>query len=171
MMDRQKKPAKYMIVTIVILIAIISIFTYLNSKGEKLPEGKVRLTAGNDIIGEISLDEVRKLPAVSKKVVINSTRGLTKHNFTGTPLLEVFNSIDPQITKEYQRVITKGTDNYISGINMEEVMRKNNVILVYEDDGKPLKSKMGEVDTMRIIILKDVFGQRFTNFLVELQLE
>ncbi len=170
-MSNQKNLVKFMISIIVILIVAISIFGYLNSKGERLEEGKIRLKAGNDTISEISLDEVKKLPAVDKKLVINSTSGLTQHNFTGTPLMEVFNSIDPQITKEYKKVITRGTDNYVSGINMEEVLQKNNVFLVYADNGEPLKSKTGTENTMRIIILNDVFGQRFTNFLVELQLE
>jgi len=43
--------------------------------------------------------------------------------------------------------------------------------LVYEDNGKPLKSKTGKEGTMRVVILNDIFGQRFTNFLVEMQLE
>ena len=54
---------------------------------------------------------------------------------------------------------------------MNEVLEKNNVFLVYEDNGEPLKSKIGEEGTMRVIILNDIFGQRFTNFLVEMRLE
>lgn len=168
----QKNSLKSVVIVIIILLVIlISIFGYLNFKGEKLEEGQIRLKADNDVIAEITVDEVKKLPAVNKKIVINSTSGLTKHNFTGTPLLDVFNSIDPEITKRYQRVITRGVDNYTSGINMEEVLEKNNVILVYADHGTPLRGKTGVEDTMRIIILNDLFGQRFTNYLVEIELE
>ena len=54
---------------------------------------------------------------------------------------------------------------------MEEVLQKNNVLLVYEDNGMPLKSKSGDKATMRIVIANDMYGQRFTNYLVEIQLE
>lgn len=170
-MPRKKSLKTIITVIVMLLVILISIFGYLNSKGEKLEEGKIKLKAGNDVIAEITLDGIKKLPSVNKKIVINSTRGLTKHNFTGTPLLEVFNSIDPEITKQYQRVITRGVDNYTSGVNMEEVLEKNNVILVYADHGMPLKSKTGAEGTMRIIILNDFYGQRFTNYLVEIELE
>jgi len=34
-----------------------------------------------------------------------------------------------------------------------------------------LSSKTGDKETMRIVIMNDAFGQRFTNYLVEIQLE
>ena len=170
-MPEQKVSLKFIVPVIVILVVLAGVFGYLNSKGERLEEGKIRLKAGNEVIGEITLDEVRKLPVVDKKLVINSTTGLTKHKFTCTPLLAVFNQIDPEIVKQYKRVITRGVDNYTSGVNMEEVLEKNNVLLVYADNDMPLKSKTGSEDTMRIVILNDLYGQRFTNYLVEIQLE
>jgi hypothetical protein len=54
---------------------------------------------------------------------------------------------------------------------MEEVREKNNVFLVYADNGKPLQTKNGGEGTMRVVILNDPFGQRFTNYLVEIELE
>ena len=171
-MAEQKSKLK-MIVTVmaVLLVIVVAIFGYLNAQGEKLNEGQLRITAGNHIIGEITLEEIRKLPAVNKKMVINSTGGLTKHKFTGTSLLEVFNYVDPGIIKDYKRVITVGVDKYTSGVDMEEVLQKNNVLLIYEDNGMPLKSKKGDRETMRIVIVNDLYGQRFTNYLVEIQLE
>lgn len=171
-MPGQKAKIKNAMIGIVVLLIILLIGSgYLNLQEERLEEGKIRLKAGNDIIAEITLDEVKKLPVVNKKMYIDSTAGLSKHNFTCTPLLEVFNYINPEIVNKYSRVITRGTDNYTSGVNMEEVLEKNNVLLVYADNGEALKSKTGIEDTMRIVILNDVFGQRFTNYLVELQLE
>ena len=79
--------------------------------------------------------------------------------------------MDPAIVKNYKRVITRGVDNYVSGLNMEEVLESNNVFLVYADNGKALKSKSSREGTMRIIILNDPYGQRFTNYLVEIELE
>lgn len=162
---------KPVFIIIIILLFVIILLSYFNLQGEKLEEGRIRVKAGDHIIGEITIDEVKKLPAVNKKLVINSTAGLSKHNFTGVALYEVFNQMDPAIVKNYNRVITRGVDNYVSGLNMEEVLESNNVFLVYADNGKALKSKSGREGTMRIIILNDPYGQRFTNYLAEIELE
>ncbi|MGI5920881.1 MAG: molybdopterin-dependent oxidoreductase [Syntrophomonadaceae bacterium] len=171
-MTEQKSVLKTAVMVIaILLVVLVSILGYLNAKGQKLPEGQIIIKAEDKIIGKITREEVAKLPVVHKKMVINSTRGLTKHNYSCTPLVEVFNHIDPQIVKKYKRVITRGVDNYISGVYMEEVREKNNVLLVYADNGKPLKSKTGYEGTMRIVIVNDLYGQRFTNYLVELEME
>ena len=162
---------KTIAIIIIGLIVIVGIFLYLNSFEERLDEGEIRIKAGDDILGIVTLDDVKQLPVVKKKLAINSTLGITKHEFTCTPLSEVFNKIDPDIVDQYEKVVTIGVDNYISSVKMNEVLEKNNVFLVYEDNGEPLKSKIGEEGTMRVIILNDIFGQRFTNFLVEMRLE
>ncbi len=162
---------KAIIIIIICLVVIVGIFLYLNSLEERPDEGEIRIKAGNNIVGVVTLEDVKQLPAVKKKLAINSTLGITKHQFTCTPLSEVFNQIDPGIVNEYKKIITIGVDNYTSAIKMDEVLEKNNVYLVYEDNGKPLKSKTGKEGTMRVVILNDIFGQRFTNFLVEMRLE
>lgn len=162
---------KAIIIIIICLVVIVGIFLYLNSLEERPDEGEIRIKAGNNIVGVVTLEDVKQLPAVKKKLAINSTLGITKHQFTCTPLSEIFNRIDPGIVNEYKKIVTIGVDNYASAIKMDEVLEKNNVYLVYEDNGKPLKSKTGEEGTMRVVILNDIFGQRFTNFLVEMRLE
>lgn len=153
------------------LVVVIMVFACLNRHHEEFAEGKIVLKAGNEIIGEIMLEDVKRLPAVEKKLVIDSTEGFSRHNFTCTELREVFNYIDPQIVNRYKRVITRGVDNYVSGVNMEEVQEENNVYLVYADNGEPLVGHGGETGTMRIVILNDLYGQRFTNYLVAMELE
>jgi len=169
--SKVKLTNKTIVIIITCLTVIVGIFLYLNSRQERLDEGEIRIKAGNNILGVVTLEDVKQLPVVKKKLAINSTLGITKHQFTCTPLSEVFNKIDPNIVNEYKKVIAIGVDNYASAIKMDEVLEKNNVYLVYEDNGKPLKSKIGEEGTMRVVILNDVFGQRFTNFLVEMRLE
>ncbi|MGI5859223.1 MAG: molybdopterin-dependent oxidoreductase [Tepidanaerobacteraceae bacterium] len=169
--SKTKKTGNTVVIIIVCLAVTVGILAYLNSQGEKLNEGEIRIKAGDKVLGTVTIDDARQLPAVKKKLAINSTKGITKHQFTCTPLSEVFKKIDPEICSSYNKVITIGVDNYTSFIRMDEVMEKNNVYLVYEDNGKPLKTKMGKEGSMRVIILDDVFGQRFTNFLVEMRLE
>ncbi|HHU87535.1 MAG: molybdopterin-dependent oxidoreductase [Pelotomaculaceae bacterium] len=162
---------KILLAVVALLVVIIAVFALLNRSGEELHEGEILIKAGGTTLGVLTVADLQKLPAVQKKMVIQSTGGMTKHDFTGTPLLDALNSIDPGLTQEYTRIITKGIDNYTSGVEMSEVLRPNNVFIVYADHGEPLKTKTGGEGAMRIIIYQDEFGQRFTNFLTSLELQ
>ncbi len=167
----QRKQYKRVGMIMVFLAVVIGVFAFLNLQGKKPVEGVLEIKAEELVIATLDIDDVKQLPAVKKKVVINSTQGLSKHEFTCTPLAVVFNKIDPEIVNQYQKVITKGVDNYTSVVEMEEVLEEDNVYLVYEDQGSLLKMKSGKEGAMQVIVLYDEFGQRFTNFLVELELE
>ncbi len=162
---------KILYAVIALLVIIIVVFAFLNRGDENLQEGQILVKTGDNVIGVLTVADLQKLPAAQKKMVIQSTSGMTKHEFTGTPLLDALNSIDPGLSQKYTRIITRGIDNYTSGVNMSEVLRPNNVFIVYADRGEPLKTKTGGEGAMRIIIYQDEFGQRFTNFLTRLELQ
>ena len=156
---------------ILTLVVIVAVFAFLNRSTDNLREGELLIKAGDTGIARLTIDDIRKLPAVEKDMVINSSRGTTKHEFTGAALLDVLNSVNPGLAQKYARVITKGVDNYTSAVEMAEVLERDHVFIVYADGGKPLKTKTGKDGAMRIIIAGDQFGQRFTNFLVSLELQ
>jgi hypothetical protein len=54
---------------------------------------------------------------------------------------------------------------------MDEVLAENAVYVMYEDNGEPLPKRNGEPGAMRVVVLNDFFGQRFTNYLLEIALE
>jgi hypothetical protein len=54
---------------------------------------------------------------------------------------------------------------------MDEVRAENNVFIMYEDNDEPLLKRNGEPGAMRIVVINDIFGQRFTNYLLEIVLE
>lgn len=156
---------------IALLVIIIAVFAFLNRSGDDLKEDRILVKSGDTVLGVLTVADLQKLPAAQKKMVVQSTGGMTKHEFTGTPLLDALNSIDPAIPQKYTRIITKGIDNYTSGVKMSEVLQSNNVFVVYADYGKPLKTKTGGDGAMQIIIYQDEFGQRFTNYLTSLELQ
>ncbi|MDR0489823.1 MAG: FMN-binding protein [Oscillospiraceae bacterium] len=123
------------------------------------------------VIAEISLDEIRALPSVRRTMSIHSSSGTTQHSFRGTLLSNVLESIAPELMEEYNWVLAVGVDDYISGIGMEEVRAENSVFIMYEDNDEPLPKKNGGPGGMRVVVLNDVFGQRFTNYLLEIVLE
>ena len=123
------------------------------------------------VLGEVSIDEIRELPSVKRTMSIHSTAGVTQHAFRGTLLANVLNLVDPALLEGYQWVLAVGVDDYMSGISMDEVKAENNVFVMYEDNEEPLPKKNGEPGAMRIVVLDDFFGQRFTNYMIEIILE
>lgn len=162
---------KILYVLIALLVVIITIFAFLNRSNEDLREDQILIKSNDTVFGVLTVADLEKLPAVQKRMVVQSTGGMTKHEFTGVTLLDALNSIDLGLTQKYTRIITRGIDNYTSGVEMSEVLRPNNVFIVYADYGQPLKTKTGGEGAMRIIIYQDEFGQRFTNFLTSLELQ
>ena len=133
--------------------------------------GTVAIRAYGVVLGEISLEEIRNMPSVKRTLSINSTAGTTSHSFRGTLLSNVIAAVDPELLTKYEMVQPVGVDDYLSNISMDEVLAENAVYLMYEDNGEPLTKKDGEPGAMRVVVLDDFFGQRFTNYLIEIVLE
>ena len=123
------------------------------------------------VLAEISLDDIRALPAVKRTLSIHSSAGVTQHAFRGTLLANILNLADTRLTEEYSWALAVGVDDYISGIAMAEIEAENSVYVMYEDNGEPLPKKNGQPGALRIVVLDDIFGQRFTNYLLEIVLE
>ena len=133
--------------------------------------GSLSIRAYGQILAEISLDEIRALPSVRRTMSIHSTAGVTQHSFRGTLLSNVLSLVDPGLMEDYNWALAIGVDDFISGIGMDEILAENNVFVMYEDNDEPLPKKNGEPGGMRIVVLDDVFGQRFTNYMIEIVLE
>ncbi len=168
MNDNQKK---ILIGVILLLVIVVAICAFLNRNNENLREGELLIKAGDSKLALLTINDLQKLPAVEKKMQIQSSRGTSEHQFTCTELVEILNSVDPGLSSKYSRVVTKGIDNYTSGVKMAEVLDRDNVYIAYADGGKPLKTKTGKDGSLQVIIVNDQFGQRFTKFLVSLELE
>lgn len=132
--------------------------------------GSLVIRAEGRILGEVSLEEIRELPSVQRQMVIQSSVGDTEHSFRGTLLSGVLDLVDPALKEQYQWVQTIGVDDYISDLAMEEVRKENAVYLMYEDQDQPLLRKDGLDGAMRVVVLDDTFGQRFTNYMIEIVL-
>lgn len=162
---------KLLILGILLLAVIVVVFSFLNRSPDNLQEGQLLVKAGEKQLALLTIADLQQFPVVEKKMVINSSRGKSEHQFTCTELSEVLDSIDTGLASQYSRIITRGIDNYTSGLEMSEVWQPDNVYIAYADRGKPLKTKTGAEGSMRIIIITDEFGQRFTSYLVSIELE
>lgn len=133
--------------------------------------GTLKIRAEGRILGEIGLDEIMDMPSVERKMSVRSSQGETIHQFKGTLLFNILDAIDPALKDTYEWVEAIGVDDYISDLSMEEVRMENGVYLMYEDKGEPLETKEGDPGAMRVVVLDDTYGQRFTNYMIELILK
>jgi hypothetical protein len=133
--------------------------------------GSLAIRVKGVVVGEVPLTKIKEMPSVKRTMSIHSTSGVTNHSFRGTLLSNVLDAADPKLREEYDRVYAVGVDDYLSDIRMDEVLKENSVYVMYEDNGEPLPKKDGKPGGMRIVVLDDVFGQRFTNYLLEISLE
>lgn len=145
---------------------------FTKDEGEGPEEtGKISIRAYGVVLGEVSLEEIRKMPSVKRTMRIHSTAGTSQHSFRGTLMSNVIAAVDPVLLNQYEMVQPVGVDDYMSNITVEEVLAENAVYVMYEDNGKPLQTKTGKPGAMRVVVLDDVFGQRFTNYMIEIVLE
>jgi len=133
--------------------------------------GSVQIIYQGEVLGEVTLEEIRALPSFLRRVKVSSTSGASTHNLRGALLRDILDLVDPEIINSYARVTTLGADSYISVIAMEEVRKESSVYVMYEDGGKPLARRNGKEGAMWIIVLEDMFGQRYTNYLVQIIIE
>ena len=133
--------------------------------------GSLAIRSRGVVLAEISLEDIRALPSVKRTMSVHSTAGVTQHSFRGALLSNVLDLAGPGLTAEYEWALAIGVDDYISGISMDEVRAENSVFVMYEDNGEPLKKKNDDPGAMRIVVTNDIFGQRFTNYLLEIVLE
>jgi len=133
--------------------------------------GFIAIRAYGVVLGEVPLEKIREMPSVKRTISIHSTSGISSHSFRGTLLSNVIAAVNPTLLTTYKWVQPVGVDDFMSNISMEEVLAENSVYVMYEDNGEPLKTKTGAPGAMRVVVLDDVFGQRFTNYMIEIVLE
>jgi len=140
--------------------------------GDELVEtGSLAIRASGAVLAEISLEDIRTLPSVTRTMSVHSRSGVTQQNFKGTLLSNIIGLVDPGLMEKYSQVLAIGVSDYITGISMEEIRAEDSVFIMYEDNGEPLPKKNGEPGAMRIVAVNEVFGQRFADYLLEIELE
>lgn len=155
-----------------IIILCAALVAVLRPKAAPPTEnGAITVTDGTTVLGTVSLEEIKEMPSVKRRVAVNSTSGNSVHDFRGTLMSNVLNSVNPHIVEEFSSVLPVGSDAYMSGISMDEVTAENRVYIMYEDNGEPIERRDGSQGGMRVVVVGDVFGQRFTNYLSELRLQ
>ncbi len=162
---------------IVVLFAAAGTAAYMNAEGaDKTAKGYSLCisvgdeTKGNRTVRTYTLNEIKKMPAQSFKAEINSSSGEDeKGTYKGVELKYILDSADKKLLKTHDRFILTAGDGFSSAVTAEEVQKDQTVFVVYEKDGKGLlHMNEGGKGPIRIVMPKDTYGTRSTQFLVKI---
>lgn len=165
---------KRILITLAFFIIITALFAYLNrvdkSDRELNQENAVISIKYRDERRLISFSDLRKLQEYSFDAVLRSSGKEKKNTYKGILLKELLEAEGIKGSDIYQ-VITRAVDGYTVTLSGQEILEDDNVYIVYEINGKRLKTKEeGGSGPYQLIIRKDAFGQRWNKFLMELDI-
>lgn len=130
----------------------------------------ILVTAEGETVAEVTLDEIQQMKSVVRRMVVHTSSGDETYDFKGTELLNILNAADETLAERFRYVYISGADDYISELTMDEVLAENNVYIMYADGEALLPMRNGEPGGMRVVVLKDFYGQRFTNYVTSVEL-
>ncbi len=164
------------ILSIVVLLIIVGVFTYLNAGniGEKkqLEESEtisVKLS-GNEI-GKADMDFIKSAGEKEFSAVMDtSDSGPEEHYYTGVLMKNVLEKMGVKV-EDYKMFSVKAIDGYTVAFKTEEIQDDDDVYIAYKENGKDLGTKSsGGKGPYQIIVRKDQFSTRWCKFAVEIEL-
>lgn len=134
-----------------------------------IENGKIIIKYKFNKIGEITYEDIKKLKSYNRSINVNSTKGTQLCNYEGVRLNDILNLIDDDV--EYKRAYVVGADGYYSCLTNGEINKENKVFIMYKESNKTLVGINNKNSSMKLIVIGDEFGQRYTNYIVKIILD
>ncbi len=168
---------KIISIIIILLIAVVGITAYLNrgnvaEKEEAQRQAEIHFKEEGNQIKTLDLNLIEEQGEVTfNKDLDTSDSGPVEHSFTGVPLINILDEVGIDL-KEKEQVIVNSVDGYTVALTVAEVLKEDNVYIIYKSDGHYLKTKKeGGSGPYRIVIKDDQFGQRWSKFVTEVNVK
>jgi len=165
-----KKSSKILLWVIVVLVITVAVLAWLNGRsvGQLDPATLVIKEQGQEV-GSITLEEITQLGGEEFSVVLRSSGADPRENqYTGLPLLEVIEAVQPGLVTEDSVVSVLASDGFATSFGGEEMVEPEHIYLVWLMDGKPLGTKAnGGTGPLLVIPRQHEFGQFWCKYAVE----
>lgn len=164
---------KKLSIILIILIATVGIFTYVNGKSFfNTSKQDVLVIKYNGSTKEISLKDIKKIGEDSFKKELVSKGGASKLNeYTGVEMKKIIASIDEKLLNENSNVILTARDGYKVSYKGKEVLEDSNIYVVFKENGEDIKDKKtNKTMPFMTVVCKDKFAQRWCKDLVEVEI-
>lgn len=161
---------KHVTFAMVVLVMLIGVtgFLHANTKSGNTSGYELTISSEDKILRTFSLEEIKEMPSICvEKEILSANHEDESGNYKGVPLEYILNMTNKNLLTKYSKFITKAGDSYASALSVEDIEPGNNVVVVYEKDGKSLGHfKKGGKGPMRILIVSDTYGNRCTQYLI-----
>ncbi len=172
-MKKRTIRGKYIIISIAFLCLAVAVSAYINaSASEKMQSGySLTITRNGEEQKTFTLDQLKEMESVTVEKKIESASFADEDgSYTGVPLSDILKSVDKTLLSECDTYITQAGDSFSSALSAEDILKENNVLVIYEKDGKALKPfTEGGTGPLRLLIQADDYGNRSTKYLVRIE--
>ncbi len=158
------------------LVLIVGVFAYLNAgdvedRHASQREAEIYIEVDGERIATVDFSAMQKLEEHEFTETLRSSEAAPRdHIYVGVKMRDLLQHYDLSV-QEHEQIIARAADGYTVALTIEEVLEEDNVYVVYEEDGEPLAPKeAGGSGPYMVLIRQDEFGQRWTKFLMEIQL-
>lgn len=172
-MKKIKKSTWFIICAIAILVICVAVFAILNAdnldeKNALESNAEFKITYDDKLV-TVTMDDILAMePKEFEATMDTSDSDPTAVTFTGVQLKDILDyfSIDVSGASTYE---VTALDGFASALTQEEVMMDDNVYIVIEKSGEPLKTKSeGGSGPYMMVIRSSTFSMRWCKFVEEI---
>lgn len=141
--DKVGKMNKLLVVGILFLLVMVAVLGYLNFNAARgrvagLQDGQILIHGLQDQDFDVTLDDLKKLPAVTRYAEATQSNGEeVRVNATG-PLLDTLLKKYGKSQQDFSRIRFTARDSYSIAVP-SDILKNRQIILSYINDGKPLE--------------------------------
>lgn len=170
-----KKSTITIIAVVVILLVVSVVFAFLNRSTVDESDGTtVAVEIAGKTVATYNIDDMKAMDGVKTihKYIKSGSREDEDSDFTGIEVRDLVLAADPAALDNAQTVTAISGDGYASSYDIGEIMEDGNIMLIYEQDGSALVPyEAGGTGPLRIVVMKDSFGQRSSFWVTKLVVE
>ena len=162
-------------ISVLVLAGIVAVlaFLYANDSDDRLQSQRdavIFLSVDGERVAEVGFDAIQALEHREFEETLQSSGSPARdHEYVGVALRDLLESEGIDLGSARQ-VIATAADGYTVAMDASEVLAEDNVYLVHTVDGEPLGSREeGGSGPYQVIIRSDQFGQRWTKYLMEIE--
>ena len=172
----QQKSNKKLYGIIAVIISTLAmgilLLSYLNRPQGFAQPGTIGIKSQGKVIAVLTMQDIRALPKVEKKVTISSaSEGKSTDVWGGATMKDVLDSVDPQLLQNAGQVFARAEDGFTTALTAKEILDSDTVLIAYAQNGEVLKGKSeGGLGPFRLILAADLYGNRMAKYLNELEI-
>lgn len=168
-----KKQIVIISLALAVMIAAIAVLAVLNAPKDKAENGSLTIVQGENTLAVLSMEQLKKLPAVEITADMGSASSAGIYGtLKGATIREILQSINPDLTASGKRVYAYAEDGFVLTYNMTEILADDSIIVAYEHDGAPMRSKAeGGEGPLRVVVAGDEHANRSCKYVYKLEVK